>query len=351
MKHEDYRIRYNEIMFDERDMIKKFLEKTADIRYGNQMFEYTLEPMVEVISVTGLRVKVREVVLNDDGDVTFLVYPYKTSTMERWECSNFALGELSKIIDALPEADDFIYKDAQHDLRMLCRQCDDNTIDLEECPFSWKSGNSTFTVHTVFVDAADDKLNYEICEQSPTVPDPQKNGWGVWEELSADNAKALARHIKRHFLRDTKEYKQLRNLLLEHGRPDVSKDQHYFLWSEDNIPSVSINYQGVEFAVVEVFLNVEEGSMFIYTHPVESRIGNEYTFHEHDLTAKELKPVLEAIEQFLKSKKSMEIRISEVRSRTITVPTDDFDEAKRLAKEILLKEPLCEADSDGIEFS
>lgn len=47
----------------------------------------------------------------------------------------------------------------------------------------------------------------------------------------------------------------------------------------------------------------------------------------------------------------MKVKIEEVRSRVIEVPTDNFNEAKKMAKEILEKEPLCDDDSNGIQFS
>lgn len=46
----------------------------------------------------------------------------------------------------------------------------------------------------------------------------------------------------------------------------------------------------------------------------------------------------------------MQIKVQEVRSRIIEVPTDDFNEAKMMAKAILEEIPLNEDDSDGIQF-
>ena len=46
----------------------------------------------------------------------------------------------------------------------------------------------------------------------------------------------------------------------------------------------------------------------------------------------------------------MKIKVEEVRSRIIDVPTDNFNEAKKMAKAILEKEPLNDEDSNGIQF-
>ena len=46
----------------------------------------------------------------------------------------------------------------------------------------------------------------------------------------------------------------------------------------------------------------------------------------------------------------MKITVQEVRSRIFEVPTDDFNEAKKMVKALLEKEPLCDDDSDRIQF-
>ena len=46
----------------------------------------------------------------------------------------------------------------------------------------------------------------------------------------------------------------------------------------------------------------------------------------------------------------MKIKVEEVRSRILEVPTDNFNEAKKMAKKILEVDPLCDADSNGIQF-
>ena len=46
----------------------------------------------------------------------------------------------------------------------------------------------------------------------------------------------------------------------------------------------------------------------------------------------------------------MKIVVSEVRSRTIDVATDDFNEAKKQAMSLIKQRPLCERDSLGVQF-
>lgn len=110
MKHEDFNIRYNEVMFEERDVIMNFLDEIADLRYGNQMFGYILEPMPELVGLHGGRFKVREIRRDRDALVKFIVTNI-SGIMEEWEASDFAYGQLSKIIDALPEPAEFSLSD------------------------------------------------------------------------------------------------------------------------------------------------------------------------------------------------------------------------------------------------
>lgn len=297
MKHKDYRAEYNEIMYDERDQIQKFLERQADTRYGNQMYEWTLEPMPELISSNGLRVKVREIVLDKNDFVLFRVCPFNDGRMEEWKCYDFALGELEKVLDALPEVDDIIYKCAEDDLTALCRQCENDTIDLEEIPFSWKQGKSTFFIHTVFIDKSTGKVSYEIREDIEGAPNCDKN-WGIWEDgIPAEQARLLVNRLTRAFLNESSEYKRLRELL--NGYVRDKNDANSFCWSIDNIPSVSINISDVEYAVNDVFIG-QGGDIRIHTSPVDSRIGDEFTFTEYELKPDMLKPIIEAIEKFLK---------------------------------------------------
>lgn len=46
----------------------------------------------------------------------------------------------------------------------------------------------------------------------------------------------------------------------------------------------------------------------------------------------------------------MKIKVEEVCSRIFEVPTDNFNEAKKMAKALLEKEPLNDEDSNGIQF-
>ena len=43
MNAEKFIDEYNEIRFNERDVIEDFLKKQADLSYGNQMYEWAIE--------------------------------------------------------------------------------------------------------------------------------------------------------------------------------------------------------------------------------------------------------------------------------------------------------------------
>lgn len=46
----------------------------------------------------------------------------------------------------------------------------------------------------------------------------------------------------------------------------------------------------------------------------------------------------------------MKIKIEEVRTRILEVPTDNFNEAKKMAIAMLENEPMNDGDSNGIQF-
>ena len=87
MKHEDYEIRFNEIVFDQRDVIQNFLDATADIRYGNQMFEWAVN--VQVIAANGAIYRCVEVYRDKDVVVGFIVKDAEGNRY-MWEAHNFA---------------------------------------------------------------------------------------------------------------------------------------------------------------------------------------------------------------------------------------------------------------------
>ena len=130
MKSEDFYASYNETMFDERDVIQHFLEQQFDLRYGHQRDYWNFEPALKLVASNGGIVSVRYIRLDKDAFVMFGV----EATPNEWECFKFAYGELSKVINALPDADEIVKKNAVNDLREITMNYNTSAI-LKECPF------------------------------------------------------------------------------------------------------------------------------------------------------------------------------------------------------------------------
>ena len=103
MKHDFYED-YNEIMFDERDTIKRFLDKLNSIT-GQNVWRFA--PAIDMMANNGTHVKLNAIESDDDRFVVFYVdEPIQKNV--KWECMHFAYGALSEVIDALPELDNII---------------------------------------------------------------------------------------------------------------------------------------------------------------------------------------------------------------------------------------------------
>lgn len=330
MKHEDFRIRYNEIMFDERDVIKSFLERQADIRYGKQMWEWCLNN-VQVIAVNGSLYYCYEIFL-EDGDVKFRMKPaidWQGET-EVWECSNFALGELSKIIDALPEIEKIIRTNAESDLKEFCKDC---SVNLEGEEFRWEVGCAGYEVQEIALDNKGD-LNCLVMHTDSL----GKKTFLQVDHFDLDITQKLRDHVHVVILHRSKEYKKLMELLekFDNLRCDFEHPDYFITPVGTDLTCM----------VLSVYRNADE--LYVLTDPGE-RIGDTFLFKEKDLKDCNLAICIEAVKDMLPVK-MMTVTVSEVRSRTIEVEADDFNEAKKKAKEVLEKEPLNDGDSNGIQF-
>ena len=132
---EELRERWNDCMYDERDIIQRFLEKQYDIRYGHQRDTWHFEPAVEMIAHQGSHVLLHDIKLDKDRFVVFYVEAFCDKNAE-WECFDFAYGELSKVIEVLPDVNELNKKNAICDLKSITRNY--NTIAiLQEYPFEF----------------------------------------------------------------------------------------------------------------------------------------------------------------------------------------------------------------------
>ncbi len=143
---EELKERYNEVMYDERDIIEKFLKDQYDIRYGRQRDTWHFEPAVELVAHQGSLVLLHDIKLDKDKFVVFYVEAFCEKDAE-WESYDFAYGELAKVIEALPDAKEITLKNAIADISCLCKEC---SIVLDD-PFKTFIKGAGVSIHTVSV--------------------------------------------------------------------------------------------------------------------------------------------------------------------------------------------------------
>lgn len=209
MNTEYFRDRYNNVMFDERDAIYDFLLNQADIRYGNQMYEWHLEG-VELLSYLGNPVRISSMRVDKNTFVKFL-----SDEGDEFECSDFAYGELIKIIERLPYANELKAEYAINDVVRYSKEYRMGGFNglLYKHPFKWKDGNSTFEVVNVLneYDVKDAKpLQFEVRETCG-----ESSGYGIWNELPSTVIISLRNHITKSVIRCSNEYKELKGLVKE----------------------------------------------------------------------------------------------------------------------------------------
>ena len=193
---EELREKWNECMYDERDIIEKFLKDQYDLRYGRQRDSWHLEPSVELHTTNAAIVRVTDIKLDNNKFVVFDV----TSDMGHegfWECTDFEYGELSKIIEALPDVNQMLIKNAVSDIARLCREC---SVNLEEHPFNTKINGKMASVALVdYIDGRVVAYNHD--------------GKVVSDEYACDFLVGLRDHINIEVLHRSNEYKKLMELL------------------------------------------------------------------------------------------------------------------------------------------
>lgn len=329
MEHEDFRIRYNEIMFDERDLIIDFLKKQADISSGKQIYEWCLNDIV-LLENDGDKFTVREIALRgDELKITGTSVYGKTVSLNP---ENFALGELSKILDALPEIEKIIRSNAESDLKEFCRDC---SVNLEGEEFKWEVGVAQYDVKEIALDSKGDLACLVMHTDSLG-----KTTFLNVEHFDLDITQKLRDHVNIVILHRHKEYHELMELLerFDNLRCDFERPDYWI------VPV------GTDLRCNLVSVYRDSDKLYVMTDPGDERVGDKFLFEEKILRPQNLSVIVEAVKDML-PKPKMTVTISEVRSRTIEVEADDFNEAKRKAKEILEKEPLCNEDSNGIQFS
>lgn len=268
MKHKDFYDEYNNIMFDERDVIEDFLKEQASIRYGSQMYEWAFRDPVAIMMWNGNLLAIEEMKLDYELFVVF-----RASNGIWYECTDFAYGQLSKIIDALPEVDDIKRKNIDCDLYRLTKDYKISSL-LKEYPIEFTDGVD-YTLTDVFIE--DDKVKLEVYDGST---------YGILSEIDLKTYKKISDHIKESILHCSDQYKQLKEQLNQFG------GNLYNFAEKGEVGKVTITPYGTDLELPILDVSMEDGELEILVPVKDTRIdvGNQdnMLLKESDLTPENL---------------------------------------------------------------
>lgn len=273
MKHEDFYDRYNDVMFDEREVIEKFLKEQSDIRYGQQMYEWAFRDPVAIMMWNGNVLTIEEMKLDYS---TFVLF--RASNGAWYECSDFAYGQLSEIIDALPEVDDIKRKNIDCDLYRLTKEYKMLSL-LKEYPIEFTDGVD-YTLTDVFIE--DDKVKLKAYDGGIT--------YGILSEIDLDTYKKIADHIKKSILHCSDQYKQLKGQLNQFG------GNLYNFAEKGEVGKVTITPWGTDLELPVLDVSMEDGELEILVSVKDTRIAldgqEDLLLKESDLTPSNLDDIL-----------------------------------------------------------
>ena len=194
MKHEFYED-YNEIMYDERDVIVKFLEEKDKLSIqdecGRWQGRWEFNHPVKLYSVKDCReIFVTAIRLHTDK---ILVFESSVSESE-YTCDYFFYGELCKVIEALPEIEDMANINIMEELKEISAKYDVEKL-LKQNPFKGEYVNFKF------------KDNYQ-------------NAINLYTDVSFDTVSKmnviteLKNHLRIAILHDSYIYKVMTDILI-----------------------------------------------------------------------------------------------------------------------------------------
>ena len=260
---EELREKWNECMFNERDIIEKFLKDQYDIRYGRQRDTWHFEPAVRLIGIYGCEIAVTDAHLDKNKFVTFTGVCCNERN-EDYECTDFAYGELSKIIEALPDAEDIVRNNAANDLKVMTANLRIDYL-LNESPFKYEINGKLYTLDDVKCVNGEVSLVQALGNDTPA------------SDLPTEVLVNLRNHINIEVLHRSDEYKELLKLLS----------------LEENMRFECQNYGDVTFVIdgTDVTFDVssvrrdDKGNLVIYGNDIDADVCDGIT-----LTEKEIKP-------------------------------------------------------------
>lgn len=256
---EELREKWNECMFDERDIIQRFLEKQYDIRYGRQRDTWHFEDEIEVVSSQGSLVKITDIMLDKDCFVKFHVKAFGHD-YSWWECFNFAYGELSKVIEALPDADEIVKNRAVSDLNELAVKTNVRKL-LEKNPYTHVvEAGSVFT---------------QFVPRDVTFKE-------LADKYGSNYITKLRDHVQVEYLRSTKEYNEVMFLLTK--EPNRYKEA-----SDSGV--VTFAMSDIKFDVTSVGVD-DSGHLVIFGGDINSNVCDNMALTEKDIKVEYLEVIL-----------------------------------------------------------
>lgn len=260
---EELRERWNECMYDERDIIQRFLEKQYDIRYGRQRDTWHFEPAVRLIGIYGCEIAVTDARLDKNKFVIFTGVCCNERN-DDYECTDFAYGELSKVIEALPDAEKIVKDNAVYDLKAMIMNLRIDYL-LADAPFKYEVNGKFYTLDDVKYVNGTLSLVQALGNDTPA------------SDVPTEVLVGLRDHINIEVLHRSNEYKELMELL------SLEKNMRFECQNYGDATFV-IDGTDVTFDVSSVRRN-DEGHLVIYGGDIDADVCDGIT-----LTEKEIKP-------------------------------------------------------------
>jgi hypothetical protein len=188
------------------------LEKQYDIRYGRQRDTWHFEPAVKMMMTDGEHVSLTDIKLDKNVFVMFSVIDSESKRKE-YECGYFAYGELSKVIEALPNAEDIVWDNAVNDLKIMTTNLRIDYL-LADAPFKYEVGSKHCVVDDVKCVNGTLSLVQALGNDTPV------------SDLPLETLVALRDHININVLHKYNEYNKLVKFLSE--QPNLCFEPHNF---------------------------------------------------------------------------------------------------------------------------
>ena len=269
---EELREKWNDCMYDERDIIQIFLQNQYDIRYGRQRYSWHFEPAIELVGNSGTLFGVTDIKLDKSRFVVFCVD--FLGKKEEWECFNFAYGELSKVIEALPDAEKIVKENAVYDLKVMTMNIRIDYL-LADAPFKYEVNGKFYTLDDVKYENGTLSLVQALGNDTPA------------SDLPTEVLVNLRDHINVEVLHRSKEYKELMELLS----------------LQENMRFECHNYGDATFVIdgtdmtfdVACLRRDDEGNLVIYGNDIDADVCDGITLTEKEIKPQYLTSIIECI--------------------------------------------------------